>query len=418
MLQERKHNYPNYPTVVRDLNILKFQKLDHPKVVSHFINSIYHGQRAGFEEFILDFSNVKATFPNAATPISGIIDYYRDIGINFKRIDNNSIIASSHLFNSLEVDDYPNELNKNCLNKVWRYKTIEEVFQLVNAFLTEISKTDRFEQGVIQGLDWSLNEVMDNVLQHSNTSIGYAMGQIHSKSKHVAFCIFDYGQGIYNSLKNSKYAPRSAVDALTLCIKEGITRDKDIGQGNGLFGLHQVVKNNQGLLTITSNSASYFWRRNQPSTFTKLPFISHDNGCTIIDFQLDYDKQISLEEALSFNGKKYETVNSRIENLENNYAEIVYILAKTTGGYGTRKAGQRVRNEIINLHTESNKVIVIDFSGIGVISSSFADELLGKLMAELGFFGFNNLIKLKGMNTTIQSIINRSISQRMSETFT
>ena len=52
---------------------------------------------------------------------------------------------------------------------------------------------------------------------------------------------------------------------------------------------------------------------------------------------------------------------------------------------------------------------------MNLISSSFADELIGKLVLEYGFFGFNNVIRLKNMNSLVQTIVQRSVSQRMAE---
>ena len=52
-----------------------------------------------------------------------------------------------------------------------------------------------------------------------------------------------------------------------------------------------------------------------------------------------------------------------------------------------------------------------------IISSSFADELIGKLVTEFGFYGFNNIFKLKNMNANVQSIVQRSVAQRMMESF-
>ena len=108
-------------------------------------------------------------------------------------------------------------------------------------------------------------------------------------------------------------------------------------------------------------------------------------------------------------------INIKVEELENDRGELEFKLAENSSGFGTRQAGERVRNLIINLYRQSNKVIIIDFSGIELISSSYADELIGKLVIEFGFFGFNNLIKLKHMNNLTQKIVQRSVSQRMAE---
>ena len=50
-----------------------------------------------------------------------------------------------------------------------------------------------------------------------------------------------------------------------------------------------------------------------------------------------------------------------------------------------------------------------------MISSSFADEFLGKLIVELGFFQYQKLFTLANMNETVQSITQRSISLRMAQ---
>ena len=83
---------------------------------------------------------------------------------------------------------------------------------------------------MLDSIEWALNEVMDNVIQHSNSSHGYVMGQLHTNRKYIAFTVFDTGQGIYNSLRQSEHAPRNSIDAITLAIKEEVTRDKKIGK--------------------------------------------------------------------------------------------------------------------------------------------------------------------------------------------
>lgn len=77
---------------------------------------------------------------------------------------------------------------------------------------------------------------------------------------------------------------------------------------------------------------------------------------------------------------------------------MVYFLEEWKDGVATRSSGEKLRLEIIDNFLKTKKRFVIDFANINVISSSFADELLGKLVVELGFFGFNNLVKLINMN--------------------
>jgi hypothetical protein len=397
----------NQDFLEREGNLIIFYKLNHPKVVSDFIREVFHAKNAGYEIIDLDFSNVNAIFPNAGVPISGLMEFFETTGIEFIYDDAPQIIKP------LKVSTNCESFNRGVLNKIWKFENSSDIGKLVDSFINELSKCDKFEKGVLNALEWSINEVMDNVIQHSNYSHGYVMGQIHKNSKHVAFTIFDTGQGIYNSLKNTVHSPKYVLDALTLCIKEGVTRDKSKGQGNGMYGLHSVVKENDGSLVITSGSGSYIFSNGDVKTYKGLPYPSYDNSCTTIDFQIDYNKPISIENALPF--KNYKFVSLRIDNLETEFGDILYNLKEKAQGTGTRQSGERIRTEIGNIIRDTQKIIIIDFQGIAVISSSFADELIGKMVVEYGFFNFNNIIRMINMNDLCQTIVQRSVAQRMSE---
>ncbi len=84
-----------------------------------------------------------------------------------------------------------------------------------------------------------------------------------------------------------------------------------------------------------------------------------------------------------------------MKNLENKKSDLLYMINDWHDGVSTRLSGINLRNEIINNFRETQRQIVIDFADLRVISSSFADEVLGKLVLEFGFFGFNNIVKLK-----------------------
>lgn len=95
----------------------------------------------------------------------------------------------------------------------------------------------------------------------------------------------------------------------------------------------------------------------------------------------------------------------------------VFKLKDEPSGTGTRQSGEILRRKILNTVKESPNPIVIDFEGIQVIASSFADELIGKLVLELGFIDFTQRIQLKNMNDIIVPIANRSVAQRMGTAF-
>lgn len=256
---------------------------------------------------------------------------------------------------------------------------------------------------------------MDNVIQHSDLPNGFVMGQVHPSTKHVAFTVFDMGRGIFNSFKNSGHHPRNAVDAITLALQESVTRDKSIGQGNGLFGLSSLIKQGDSRLKITSGRGYYSYTYGQSVTFSNCPIISNEINMTTVDFMLDYSTAVSIEKALVFNGTIYTPITLRIENMEDIDGNIRINIKEESNGTGTRQAASQIRNKILNILNEEPKNIILDFTGISVISSSYADELLAKLFCALGLFQFNRIIKIIGLTEEQQLILQKSVIQRIIE---
>jgi hypothetical protein len=261
------------------------------------------------------------------------------------------------------------------------------------------------------GLDWCLGEVMSNVLVHAEVTHGYIMAVLHAKKQRIAVSIYDTGIGIYNSLKTSSHAPENALQAIRLAMQEGVTRDKTKGQGNGLWGLSQMIRLNTGTLAITSDSVSLRISPTDEQHYESIPIISPEQGATLVDFQIEYNNALSVEDALARDGHAFKPFNRFIENLDEiNGAVVVKIAAYPTG---TRPAGKRLRNEVLNIFNDTKRPIILDFEGVEIVGSSFADELVAQLVIHFGFFGFNQVIRLSNMVSRVQAIVERSVSQRM-----
>ncbi len=396
-------------TVPRDGNVLTFRSLSSPFIVGNFLHGLYQGNQRGYRDFVLDFATVEGAFPNVCAPVAGIIEYHRSqLDYSFEFASVPDFLQRTYTLAPLVVA-IDSSRHHSLMNTVWKFASADEIHTLVDGFLEEVVRAAVCQEGVIQGLEWCVNEIMDNVLQHADTTHGYVMGQIHPASQHIAFCIYDHGQGIFNSLRHTQHAPKNAVDAITLAVKEGVTRDKVVGQGNGMWGLYNIVRSNFGILNITSGSGFFGINGDDTKTSTNVPFLSAANNCTTVDFQIDFDKGISISEALG----GHEPANLRVENIEDDHNNVVYRLADKSSGTGTRQSGAAIRNEVINITKQTDSVVLLDFSGVSVISSSFADEFIGKLAVEFGFIGFTQRFRLVEMNATVQAITNRSVSQRL-----
>ena len=86
-------------------------------------------------------------------------------------------------------------------------------------------------------------------------------------------------------------------------------------------------------------------------------------------------------------------------------------------GTGTRQSAIKLRNLILNSYFETKQRVIIDFTGVNLISSSFADELIGKIISEYGFMFFINTFQIIGASSINIRIINRSIEQRMAQKY-
>lgn len=101
--------------------------------------------------------------------------------------------------------------------------------------------------------------------------------------------------------------------------------------------------------------------------------------------------------------------------IERDELYIHYRIADKPGGTGARQSGESMRNEVLNLYHELRRPVVLDFEGVSFISSAFADEFIGKMVVEMGFINFSNLVRLTGMTPLMQGIAERSAAQRMYE---
>ena len=237
------------------------------------------------------------------------------------------------------------------------------------------------------------------------------MGQIHKTNKRISICIVDTGIGIYKSLVETVYAPRTPIDAITKALEEKVTRDERIGQGNGLWGLSEIIKMNGGSLRIVSNGSEFRLDNGVVSTQDKyFDEKFTDRNLTIVDFQLDYSKSIDITKALNRDIGVYD---AWLEEHENNEGELHFCVFDESAGTGTRIAAEKFRTKIENAIFNDGRKVVIDFDGVIVISSSYADELIGKLVEKLGLIRFMNEFKLVNLSSLNIGVLNRSVGQRL-----
>lgn len=402
--------------ITRRDNFIQIINLDHPKCVSDFILHINLCIQEGYQKIFIECT-ASRIYPNACVPIAGIIQYYKRQGIEFSFELESDSYLNKCLFSepySCSDEDNPNTAYAFPLDKVYKFNSSPQVGDLSQAYVNTLSSLCECESGVLDSINWCINEVMDNVLTHSECQEGYVMAQFHPSTKHIAFCVYDSGVGIFNTLKESKHHPRTEIDALTLAIQEGVGDGK--GQGNGLYGLYEAVLKNNGILSLTSgNSSIMLTHTGEMKKFENVPTLDNVKQ-TIVDFQINLNRKIDFKSIFSSINSRYDAFDIRIDSMLSETDEYIhYDVFAFSQGTATREAGYRLRNDVLNTIKREKRVIILDFAKVQTVSSSFIDEFIGKLFLRLGFVNFNRIVRIENMNETVTLLCERSLYMRISD---
>lgn len=79
---------------------------------------------------------------------------------------------------------------------------------------------------------------------------------------------------------------------------------------------------------------------------------------------------------------------------------------------GTRMLGAQLRNELIKLISDNDKVI-LDFEGVNIVSNSFADECLAKLIFTYPFDELKKKTTFQGLNDFARKTIAIAFRRRI-----
>jgi hypothetical protein len=231
----------------------------------------------------------------------------------------------------------------------------------------------------LPAMEWAVYEIVDNVRLHSSSeSPGAVVAQYYAHRHRLDIAICDVGRGILASLSESRKL-WSHGDAITQALMRGVTRDPEVGQGNGLAGSLEIVKVNRGSFQIWSGNAMFRLVDGEDKGFVSIPEVP---GTGVI-FRLDTRRPVDLGETFISNvsdaGWSY--LNYAAGQVQERGAIRV---AERCANTGTREAAIPLRRKIQALLPDMDAAVVLDFSGIERASSSFLDELLGRLAASLG----------------------------------
>lgn len=279
-----------------------------------------------------------------------------------------------------------------------------------------LAAISHFTRDDVRYIEWVVNEITDNVINHAQSPVGGIVQVTNRRqSEQIELVVVDVGLGIPNTLRPTHPELHSDSEALHAAIREGVTRDKNVGQGNGLYGTWSVCQKTEGEFSILSGYASLVSPRSGDvrSLKNNVPF----DG-TLLSVKIGYSDKFDLSKALTFGGRTHVPVDYIDTHFDQDAdGNIRFRLQEECTGFGSRALGDPVRRKLVNLvqMADSGKLLV-DLDGVMLVSSSFADEVFGKLFVELGPLRFMSKVHLVNVDPLVQNLIDRAIMQRVSVT--
>ena len=209
-------------------------------------------------ELIIDFDSCEFIYPDYAVLFICTIKYLERIGYKVvgqilinRESKTAKYLAEMNFFEVLKVE-FPfqvNNIDDKSSVKIQRY-TKENQLEVLHSILKVLRERGSMHDNVYTSLDYCLNEILDNVLNHSEEEEGWVVAQYYENLNSIRLIVADYGIGIQKSL-NLKHN-FTEEESLLKCIEEGVSNGK--GQGHGLYATSTFVKLNKGFLSVCSGN--------------------------------------------------------------------------------------------------------------------------------------------------------------------
>jgi anti-sigma regulatory factor (Ser/Thr protein kinase) len=303
---------------------------------------------------------------------------------------------------------------------VRRYVTHPEQKAAVDAILGVAMRNMELRRDVGAALAWAINEITDNVLGHAQSATGGLVQVSTFRDQHlIKMVVADGGRGIPAAMRQAFPKVGADAEAVAFAMEAGITSKPEAGQGNGLAGSLRIATCSSGSLRILTGRAQfevfkdvrtqrYRTRKNTERGVPEFPG-------TVVMIELRTDVEFEINDVLRLDGAAEGAAPFEVAAFVG-ADDVVLRVAAEPGGFGTRGAGADLRRKSLNLLSASReRHLIFDWDGVPLISSSFADEAIGKLFVELGPTTFASRISHVGTEPLVRSLLDRAVLQRVAQ---
>ena len=410
--------------------VITFQKptLAFPEFLSFIaqIQNVTKGSR-----ILLDLNNVHFAHPSGMAPLVANIRFLHEQGYEFHVVLPESTFLADYFQKAgwtQGIEGTRVEFKSGRPNDTYipllSYDTHNELNLIINEALRHFSRIASFKKGVLDGLEWAINEVADNVLIHSGGSRGWIQLSQQPNKGLIDVVVVDCGRGILDSLREGHPELKTDAAALAKAVEKGVTRNSNIGQGNGLAGTLRIAIAAGGYANLYSGQGllRYFPKdsfkslnnsglpHKSTSEHLNIETVSYVQG-TVVSITLPTNRELDVAHALW--GRP---PTSQFENqyISESGEKIIYKVADESTGFGNRASARPLRTAVENLMDQfSAQKIYIDFSGVNIVSASFADEFIARLAKSIGVMTFFQRVNIIGMNDFVQRTMDAVLVQRL-----
>ena len=93
---------------------------------------------------------------------------------------------------------------------------------------------------------------------------------------------------------------------------------------------------------------------------------------------------------------------------------ILFVVSSEASNFGNRSTGEKLRRKLQNVaELHPDEPVIIDFEGVDLLSASFADEFIAKLVRNLGVIQFFGRYRFKGLSRFATATVDQVIAQRL-----
>lgn len=287
--------------------------------------------------------------------------------------------------------------------------SLNDVYQQV---LKTLTSHFEIEVSVLQALSYCFYEILDNVHIHSGKPLGTAITHFDASKDVLRILVADDGMGIRQSLaENDMFHDVTESDAIRMCIEDSVTDGK--GMGFGLYATSRLMKDVGLQFILHSGNHKLIHKDNNT--------VVMENGYwqgTIVYMEITTSKEINPNDVVDHRTDAESQYNeSFVETDEldalwtNGNSTSEFLFAEIATDFGTREMGAKIREQLRSLFKEGSR-IALDFTGVNVVSNSFADECIAKLLLDMPLEELKKRITFCGLNPMAERSILVALQRR------